>query len=68
MDRNNFIELLKRDDPNEIRLFLEKKSKRKKIDPLVYFEEIPPDKPIDIPEPTKKSKIITAKADDIKEI
>ncbi len=66
MDRENFIALLQRDDPNQIRKYLEQRGKRKKINPMIEFEEIPPDK--DIGEPDKKKKIITAKADDIKEV
>ena len=66
MEKENFIALLQRDNPVEIREFLERRSKRKKIDPVIYFEEIPPDKSVktDI----NKKKVITAKADDIKEI
>ena len=66
MDKENFIALLQRNDPVEIRTFLERKSKRKKINPIIEFEEIPPGK--DIGEPDKKKKVITAKADDIKEV
>ena len=68
MDRNNFIDILKRDDPREIIRFLEKNSKRKKLNPIIEFEEIPPDNSIDMDIDNKKHKIITATADDIKVI
>lgn len=43
MDRENFIELLQKASPEEMQKFLSRNSKRKKIDPIVYIEEIPPD-------------------------
>ena len=67
MDKENFIALLQRNDPVEIRTFLERKSKRKKINPIIEFEEIPPGTDINEPD-KKKKKVITAKADDIKEV
>ena len=67
MDRENFIELLQRDDPTEIQKYLMRRGKRAKINPIIEIEEIPPDKSIDTTV-DKKKKVITAKADDIKMI
>ena len=67
MDKDNFIALLQRDDPTEIQKYLMRRGKRAKINPIIEIEEIPPDKSIDITI-DKKKKVITAKADDIKEV
>lgn len=67
VDRENFIALLQRDDPTEIQKYLMRRGKRKKVNPIIEIEEIPPDVSIDTPE-GKKKKTITAKADDIKAI
>ena len=66
MEREDFIALLQKSSPEELHKYLSRHGKRKKIDPLVFFEEIPPDNTIDIN--IDKKKVITAKADDIKEI
>lgn len=39
MERENFIELLKRSSPNDIRSFLERNGKRKRISPFIKLDE-----------------------------
>ena len=66
VDKENFIALLQRDDPTEIHEYLRRKGKRKKINPIIEIEEIPPDK--EVKTEVNKKKVITVKSDDIKEI
>lgn len=66
MDKDNFIALLQRDDPTEIQKYLSRRGKRKKVNPIIEIEEIPPDK--EVKTEIDKKKVITAKADDIKEV
>lgn len=45
MDKESFITLLQRSSPDEIRKFIERKGKRKLINPFIYLpEELPPDR------------------------
>ena len=39
MEKNDFIKILQRSSPNEIREFIERKGKRKLIDPFIYETE-----------------------------
>lgn len=67
LEKDSFIALLQRNDATEIMGFIKANGKRKKVNPITYIEEIPPDnksREISI----DKNKIITVKADDIKEI
>ena len=66
VDKDNFIVLLQRDDPTEIQKYLARRGKRKKVNPIIEIEEIPPDK--EVKTEIDKKKVITAKADDIKEV
>ena len=66
VDKDNFIALLQRDDPTEIHKYLQRRGKRKKILPIIEIEEIPPDK--EVKTEIDKKKVITVKADDIKEV
>ena len=42
MNKEDFITLLQRSSPIEIREYLERKGKRKKIYPIILVEELPP--------------------------
>jgi hypothetical protein len=46
MDKESFIGLLKRSSPNDIREFLQKKGKRKLVNPFYYVEKLPPQRKI----------------------
>lgn len=43
MEKENFISLLQRSSPNEVREFIERKGKLHKICPIVFVEELPSD-------------------------
>ena len=43
MNKEDFITLLQRSSPVEIREYLERKGKRKKVYPIIVIEELPPE-------------------------
>ena len=58
MERGNFIELLNRSSPNEIREFLAQKGKRKSICPFIEVEELPPEDKVLNKEDFKDAEVI----------